>query len=135
MTVLVDTSALYALLDADQTMHGAVASTWEDLLDDDTLLLTTNYILLETVALVQHRLGMDAVRDLTRDLLPVLGNLWIGEEEHAAAVSALLAADRRRLGLVDCTSLEVMRRSGIRTAFALDEDFRRMGFEVLPSRD
>ena len=133
MTVFVDTSALYALLDAGQDRHRAVSDAWEGLLAGTDTLVTTNYVLFETVTLVQNRLGMEAVRDLVQDILPILGILWIGEDAHAAALSALLATDRRRLSLVDCASFEVMRRMGIRIALVLDADFAGMGLEVLPS--
>lgn len=41
-------------------------------------------------------------------------------------------AGSRGLSLVDCTSFEVMRRTGTIRAFTLDADFARHGFEVLP---
>ena len=52
-------------------------------------------------------------------------------EVHAVAVSALLAADRRRLSLVDCCSFQIMRRLGIRQALAYDQHFAEHGFEVI----
>jgi predicted nucleic acid-binding protein len=44
----------------------------------------------------------------------------------------MLAAVRRDVSLVDWVSFEVMRRSGIGTAFAFDRDFRRHGFATIP---
>ena len=41
-----------------------------------------------------------------------------------------MAAGRRDLSLVDCASFEVMRRSGIRTAFAFDPHFGEFGYEI-----
>jgi len=89
-------------------------------------------VLVETFALVQARLGMDAVRTLADDLLPVVRTVTVTMEDHRGAVQALLAADRRDLSLVDCSSFVVMRRLGLRSAFTFDEDFRRQGFEVRP---
>jgi len=45
---------------------------------------------------------------------------------------ALLAADRRKLSLVDCGSFHVMRTRVVRTSFAFDPHFREQGFDVLP---
>lgn len=131
--VFVDTSALIAVLDAEQPRHVEVAGAWKDLLLTATPLVTTNYVTLETNAVVQRRSGMTAVRALETDLLPPLDVEWVDQDTHAKALAAFLAADRRGLSLVDCTSFEVMRRRGIRRAFALDDDFRRQGFEVLPA--
>lgn len=132
MTVFVDTSALFALLDADQTGHSDAAAVWSTLLEDDVPLITTNYVLLETIALSQHRLGMDAVREVRYTFEPLLQVVWIDEEVHATALAALLASRRRRVSLVDRSSFEIMHRRGIMRAFALDTDFAEEGFEVIP---
>jgi predicted nucleic acid-binding protein len=62
-TVFVDTSAFYALLDgsdpfcptATQSFRRAESERWQ--------LVTTNYVVHETWALVQHRLGWSALED------------------------------------------------------------------------
>ena len=41
-------------------------------------------MLLETVTLAQARLGLEAVRVLTSELLPMIQSLWVGEREHDA---------------------------------------------------
>ena len=87
---------------------------------------------MESFALVQRRLGLEALRALADVLVPILRPLWVDETLHAAAVAALFTAGRRRLSLVDCTSFELMRRYGLTEAFALDDDFARQGFRLLP---
>lgn len=129
MSVFVDTSALLAVLDADEERHGAASTHWQGLLEADEPLLTTSYIVVETFAVVQRRLGLDAVRSLASDLLPLVEIEWVGAEAHAAAVAALLVANRRGLSLVDCVSFETMRRRGLTRAFAFDEHFDEQGFE------
>ena len=131
--ILTDTSALYAVLDRDDDNHPAAAATWNSLLQTDTPLLVTNYLVVETMAVVQHRLGMEAVRLLCDDILPALDVHWITEADHGHAQNALLAAGRRKLSLVDCSSFHVMRSRAVRTAFAFDPHFGEQGFEVLPS--
>lgn len=131
--IFVDTSALYAVLDRDDQNHPVARSTWGTLLQDDDALIVTNYVVVETTALVQHRLGMEAVRVLCGDILPALDVHWISEDEHMHAQNVLLAADRRKVSLVDCSSFHVMRSRMVRTAFAFDPHFREQGFEVLTS--
>ncbi len=133
MTVFVDTSAFLAVLDADDQHHRRAEATWNDLLAHQARMLCTNYVLIETFALVQHRLGVPAVRTLQEDVLPVLGVEWVGEELNRAGVSALLTSGRRQLSLVDCVSFETMRRLGVQTAFAFDRHFEEQGFEVIPA--
>ena len=129
--VFVDTSALYALLDYDDAHHPQAKGIWAQLLEAEAPLLTHSYVLVETFALVQRRLGLEAVRALHDDLIPVLEVVWVEEDLHGEAVEALLAYGSRAISLVDWVSFLLMRRRGIRRAFAFDEDFEQQGFETL----
>lgn len=133
MSVYVDTSALLALLDADESRHRDAASQWARLVEEDEPMLAASYVLVETFAVVQRRLGMEAVRALERDVLPLIETDWVGEEIHRVAAAALLGANRRGLSLVDCASFEIMRRRGLTRVFAFDQHFAEQGFEVLAS--
>jgi len=127
-----DTSGLYAIIDADNVAHEPAANAWAELRRANGGIVTTNYVLVETVSLLQSRLGIDPVRGLMESIAPLLTLEWVDREIHEAATAALLAANRRDLSLVDCVSFEVMRRLGIRRAFTLDEHFREQGFECVP---
>jgi predicted nucleic acid-binding protein len=135
VNVFLDTSALVALLDADEARHGEAGLIWKELLGSDAGIVTTNYVLVETYALTQRRLGSAAVRVLTDDLLPVIEVEWIGRDLHVRAVSALIAANRRDLSLVDAVSFEVMRGRGLDQAFAFDRHFEDAGFSLSASSD
>lgn len=130
MSILVDTSALYAALDADDPNHARAAQSFRSLTVDE--LVTHNYVVVESVALVQRRLGATAVRDLIDGILRPLRLIWIDQQLHRAAETALLAAASRSVSLVDRVSFELMRREGIRRAVAFDRDFNDAGFETVP---
>ena len=132
MTTFLDTSAILALFDADDPRHLEVDSVWKKVVLSDEPLLTSNYILVETLALVQRRLGMDAVQAVQRDIVPLLEIEWLTEEIHEDAMVAFLKASRRRLSFVDCSSFEVMRKRGITRVLAVDGHFDEHGFEQIP---
>jgi predicted nucleic acid-binding protein len=132
LSVFVDTSALYAVMDRDDRFHSRAAATWKELVRRAEPLVTSNYVLVETFALVQRRLGMEAVRTFSDHLQPMLTITWVGEDDDRTAMSALAAADRRALSLVDCVSFHVMRNARIRTAFAFDPHFTEQGFQSVP---
>jgi predicted nucleic acid-binding protein len=89
-------------------------------------------VVLESNALLQRRLGTDAVGHFHRSLLPGLQVTWVSEELHRAAVAAQLEGGRRRVSLVDHTSFEVMRRESLEAAFAFDAGFAHQGFSTIP---
>lgn len=132
MMVFVDTSALYAIVNGAEANHPRASEVWRRLVADQAMLLTSNYVLLETSALLQNRMGVEAVRAFQEKAVPLLHVEWIDERRHRTGVAAVLAAGRRKLSLVDCVSFEVMRDHGVRTVFCFDDDFREQGFEVIP---
>jgi predicted nucleic acid-binding protein len=135
MGVFVDTSAFYAVLDAGDVNHGAARAVWERLLTDREDLHTTTYVIMEIAALLQGRLGLEALREFAADVLPIVHVQCVDEGHHRSAFHALLVASRRKLSLVDCASFESMRRTGIDRAFCFDRHFAEQGFEVLPGSE
>ena len=132
MMIFIDTSALYALMDADDRNHDAARDAWAQWLDQPIQFLTSNYVLLESLALIQHRLGIQAARQFDEELTPVLTVHWVDAEFHATALKMMLAIGKRDLSLVDCTNIELMRRLGHRTIFAFDRHYPEQGLTQLP---
>jgi len=132
MSIFVDTSGLYAVFDRDDANHSKARVAWEEWLRQDEPLITNNYVILETLALLQRRIGVAAVRMFQEDVAPLLRVDWVSEGQHSAAVEAMLAAARRKLSVVDCVSFQTMRRHGLRTAFCFDPHFREQGFSTKP---
>lgn len=126
--VLIDTSALLALLDRDDRYHDDATLVWRRLVLQNEPVICTNYVVVEAIALVQRRLGLAAVRRLLQDLIPWLSIEWVQPEIHEVAISALLAANRRGLSIVDCVSFEVARRKRVSAIFSYDRDFVEHGF-------
>lgn len=134
MSLFVDTSAIYAYFDGRDQTHNAVRFLWDELLDTDERLYTTNYVLTESVALLQRRLGSQWVQAFQSLMAPEFEVIWIDEERHSRALAAVLSAGRRQLSLVDCVSFDTMRQLGLTRAFAVDGHFQEAGFIQLPER-
>lgn len=132
MSIFIDTSGFIAVLDMDDENHTGAAEAWRNILASAETLVTTNYVLVETTALVQNRLGMAALEVFQEDIVPVLRIEWVDNTSHHAAMVIMLAAMRKKLSLVDCVSFETMKLLGITTAFTLDRHFKEQGFICLP---
>ncbi|CUU34079.1 MAG: PIN domain-containing protein [Armatimonadetes bacterium] len=132
MSVYLDTSAVLAVLNPNDKFHLSAREQWQTLLESATLLVCSNYVLLETLALVQRRMGLDAVRTVIADVVPILQVEWVSPTEHWAAVQLWLSLNRRQVSLVDCVSFVQMRRLGIQEVFTFDPHFAEQGFTCLP---
>jgi predicted nucleic acid-binding protein len=127
----VDSSAFIAAIDGDDARHTEARRIWMELLESEEPLATTNYVMLETLAVAQSRLGVDAVAALADSFFPQTEVMWVMESDHFAALGAVLAARRRQLSLVDCASFVVMHRQRMTRCFTFDRHFAEMGFECL----
>jgi predicted nucleic acid-binding protein len=132
VTVCVDTSGLYALLDQEDPAHDRATSVWREFHSTGDDLVTSNYLLLEMSALIGHRLGIEALRAFHADFVLILSVDWVDEGLHDRSMSVLLTANQRRLSFVDCVGFEIMRVRGLTTAFAIDAHFSHQGFRCLP---
>lgn len=131
MTVFIDTSAFLALLDASEQNHVHAQRIWIQLVEQDRQMFCTNYVVSETVALVQNRLGMNQLRAFHENVFPFLNVIWVDETLHDTGMTAVLTANRRQLSFVDCVSFAVMHQSVLDTVFAFDSHFTEQGFNIL----
>jgi predicted nucleic acid-binding protein len=128
----VDTGAWYAAYVPTDPAHAAI----EPLIDcATTRLITTDFVLAESLTLLRARNEQQRAIRLGRDLLAQgpaeMVHLTPRDLEQAFLVFSTYL-DKAR-SFVDCTSYIVMQRLGIREAIALDQHFRQMsGIAVFP---
>ena len=84
MSVFVDTSAFISLLVAEDQNHQRAAATWRDLVARDELLVTTNYVAVETCSILHKRFGSTALRKLVGGALSVVSVEFVDLETHTA---------------------------------------------------
>lgn len=125
--IFVDTSALYALADRSDPNHDEARLRFSAVLKTAETLLTHNYVLVESIALIQNRIGIVAALDLARTA-DNFAIEWVDARIHQEAIRALARSPKRRISLVDQVSFLVMRLREVGTALAFDRDFEREGF-------
>ena len=127
--VLVDTSAVFALLDRDDAFHEAAKAGLDLLRRSKSEPMLTNFIVAESHALILSRLGAELARRW------LVGNAWrveriaVGDEERARAIVARYVD--KTFSYTDATSFAVMERLKTRRAFAFDPHFRQYGFQTV----
>jgi predicted nucleic acid-binding protein len=128
--IFLDTSAIYAWADAADPNHRAAVRRLQAILEEGEPLLTHNYVLVESLALLQARLGLAAATKLAKDSAAFVIE-WVDEELHASGIQELERSRKRRVSLVDHISFLVMARRNVATAFAFDPDFASVGFRLI----
>jgi hypothetical protein len=123
--VFVDTSAWYALA-ADKDVNHSLARNF---LAESNILVTTNFIIDETITLTRVRVGYKSA-------------LWMGNRLWSGQLAAIISVTRddeqsawqlfkqyndKRFSFTDCTSFAVMSRLGLADAFTFDADFIQTG--------
>ena len=126
--VFVDTSGFYAFLDRADLFHAKARDLFIRARDEKWQLFTTNYVVHESWALIQARLGWEAVEDWLDALLPICEIVWVDESLHRFGMARSRQARERRLSLTDCVSFEAMTARGCSEALADDEHFRKLGY-------
>jgi predicted nucleic acid-binding protein len=118
----VDSSAIVALVDADDAAHSAAVDAYHQLLNDGYRLFTTDHVIVETYDLLANGVGPIVASAWLRDhRLPI----YCVDEVDLAAAGTMLAARPvdSPVSFVNALSISVMERLGVADAFAVDPAF------------
>lgn len=130
--VILDTSAFYALISSADAFHTQAKPAYERLLDWEWEMWTTSYILVETSALVHHRLGFSSLKAFMETLLSdIISVLWVENAIHNEAWKRMIERQGSRFSLVDWTTVVAAERLKA-SVFTFDRDFRQEGILIFP---
>lgn len=129
--IFADTSGLYAAVREADEHHLAAITILHAILPTDHQIVTTNYVVVELLALLQRRAGVAEAARAVEELFPVLEIGFFSEELHALSMRLWLEKGRRNLSFLDCSSITYMKHLKISRAFAFDRDFERFGIKLV----
>lgn len=129
--VFIDTSAWYALFVSTDPKHSEALAIYERLKSNLTQLISTDWILLETSALIHRRVSSQAAHETSMAVLnnPQVFLFWIDDEVGRKAVERFQAAPAG-ISLVDAGSFALINKLNIRRVFAFDVDFVSQGYHL-----
>lgn len=136
--VLVDSWAWLGLYNESDSYHEVAVLAYNELLDAEYILVTTNVILAETYTNLRRWASPSIAIGFGRTIRSVVetGALEIArvtaEDEAAAWEIFEKYADLRDLSFNDCTTFALMQRLGISEAFTGDKHFTIMGLVIHP---
>lgn len=137
-SLFVDTSGWVYLIDRSTTLHRDVQTIYQQAIARRKLLVTTNYIIAELIALLTSRsrisrqqivLFVDALK-----AAPHVEIIHMNTELDSEAWMLLKNRIDKEWSLVDASSFVVMARYGMTEALTTDHHFTQAGFVQLPGR-
>ena len=131
MNVFIDSSGFIALITKDDKNHEAAKRVWHEMLRQNASLVTSDYVLVETLALIQRRLGMEVLKTFANSILLLVAVRRADKELLDTAIDRLLQSAKAEANIVDRISFEMMRQADISDVFGFDRHFERSGFLLL----
>ena len=124
--IFVDTSAYFAILDKSDKNHKKAVSFLEN---NNLPLITSNLVVIETINLVNSRIGREPATQLGKKLYDESFTTVVDvtSEDEKKAWQIFQKYSDKDFSLTDCVSFALMERIRIKRAFAFDVHFIQYG--------
>jgi predicted nucleic acid-binding protein len=134
MILFGDSAGWLAMYDERDQYHLIAKRAFSALLDQQVSFLVTDYIIAETLTLMQGRLGHRKTVSFGEWLLsaPQVRQVRLDVDLWNEAWQLFKKYDDKEFSFTDCASFVVMRREHLVDAFTFDHHFTQMGFRLWP---
>ena len=132
--LFIDTAGWMMLADASDPRHTAARQVRDKHLKAAGILVSTDYVIDESLTLIRMRLGIDA-SERWWDQVDRSARLrweWIDASRAGRARAWFFRWRDKSFSFTDCTSFTVMKELRIKVALTTDHHFVQAGFQVLP---
>ena len=132
--VFVDTGGWMACADRADPAHVACTAARDATLEAGRFLITTDFVVDETLTLIRFRLGLTAADAWWQQIDGSARLRWerIENDRFERSRNLFFQYRDKDLSFTDCTSFTVMRHARIKRAFTFDQHFRQYGYSTLP---
>ncbi len=133
--LFVDTAGWVACADSADPTHVRCCAARDAALEAGQTLVTTDYVVDETLTLIRFRLSLAAAEAWWHqvDGSPRLRWERIDSNRFEKARHLFFQYRDKRFSFTDCTSFVIMHEVRLTHAITTDRHFRQMGFEILPA--
>jgi len=132
--LFVDTAGWVACADAVDLAHKPAVASRDGWLHDGGLLVTTDYVVDETLTMLRFRLGLAETEAWWHQVAGSSHLRWeyISLERADKARDLFFRYTDKEFSFTDCTSFVVMRELKLREVLTTDHHFAQAGFLTLP---
>ncbi|MCL4386618.1 MAG: PIN domain-containing protein [Actinobacteria bacterium] len=136
MSVFIDASAFYALLNKNDNFHNEAIIISSILSKNNEHLITSNYTLAETYTVLRSKMGYDIAskfaNEIKKNLIEII---WVDEIIHNRGLEVFLEKkEPEDLSFFDCIDFALMESAGIEKAFSFDRHFKILGITLVESQ-
>ena len=132
--LFVDTAGWVACADAADPMHARCCAARDDALEAGQVLVTTDFVVDETLTLLRFRLGLAAAARWWQQIDGSSRLRWerIDSDRFEKARELFFQYRDKDFSFTDCTSFVIMREARLTHVLTTDRHFRQMGFQTVP---
>ena len=132
--LFVDTAGWMACADSADPAHARSRAARDSALEAGQPLITTDFVVDETLTLIRLRLGLDAAETWWRQIDDSSRLRWerVDSERFEKARDLFFHHRDKDFSFTDCTSFVIMRELRLTHVMSTDRHFRQMGFQMLP---
>jgi len=135
--LFIDTSAFLALANDRDNYYKAARRFLMDMQSGKlrpTRLVTSDYIVDETLTRIRFKVGHAQAVNWGRNIhsSKIIEVLRVDKTIYEDALAIFEKYNDKQFSFTDCTSFALMKIIGINDVFTFDEDFRKMGFNIMP---
>ena len=124
-----------ACADRADPAHLACSAARDATLDAARTLITTDFVVDETLTLIRFRLGLAAADAWWQQIDGSARLRWerVENDRFERARNLFFQYRDKDLSFTDCTSIVVMRELKLKTVITTDRHFHQVGFDVMPA--
>jgi len=132
--LLVDSACWIASVNDADIHHAKMASARNDWMKQGGMLVTTDYIVDETLTHMRARFGLPVAEAWWEEIEQSerVRLEWITPDRAAKARDLFFRHHDKDYSFTDCTSFVVMKELKLRQALTTDKHFTQGGFQILP---
>ncbi len=134
--LFVDTAGWFAAADAADSSNAGVCAARDLWLEQGGGLLTTDYVVDETLTLLRMRMNVQAAEKWWKQIegSKRVRIEWINPQRSEQARTLFFRYRDKSFSFTDCISFVVMKELKIKKVLTLDTHFRQAGFDLLPAK-
>ena len=133
--LFVDTAGWMACADSGDPAHDSTCAARDAALEAGQALVTTDFVVDETLTLIRMRLGIEAAAQWWRQIDGSTRLRWerIDSTRFDKARELFFQYRDKAFSFTDCTSFVIMKELRLTHVITTDRHFRQIGFQLLPA--